>query len=59
MKKFCEIFKDELKIPLKESINWALYSKILGISQRQAVTKLIEKKDCDKGHVKNGHQFLC
>ena len=36
-----------------ESINQAFYTKILGISQRQAVIKLTEKKDCDKPYIKN------
>ena len=36
-----------------ESINRAFYTKILSISQRQAVIKLIEKKDRDKRYIKN------
>ena len=36
-----------------ESVNQALHTKILSISQRQAVIKLIEKKDRDKHVIKN------
>ena len=36
-----------------ESANQALHTKILSISQRQAVIKLIEKKDRDKHVIKN------
>ena len=36
-----------------ESINRAFCTKILSISQRQAVIKLNEKKDCDKPYIKN------
>ena len=40
-----EFYETLLKTPLMESVNQALHTKILSISQRQAVTKLIEKKD--------------
>ena len=43
-KEFYEIFWDELKTPLMESVNQAFYTKILSISQRQGVIKLTEKK---------------
>ena len=43
-KEFYEIFWDELKTPLMESVNQAFHTEILSISQRQAVIKLIEKK---------------
>ena len=36
-----------------ESINQVFHTKILRISQRQAVIKLIEKKDRDKRYIKN------
>ena len=36
-----------------KSINRAFYTKILSISQRQTVVKLIEKKDRDKQYIKN------
>ena len=53
IKKFCEISWDKLKTPLMESINWAFYTKVLGISQTQAVIKLTEKKDRDKRRIKS------
>ena len=40
--KFYKTIWDELKIPLMESINGALYTKILSISRRQAVITLVE-----------------
>ena len=43
-KQFYETFWDELKTPLIESVNQAFHTKVLSISQRQAVFKLIEKK---------------
>ena len=43
-KEFYEIFWDELKTPLMESVNHAFHTEILSISQRPAVIKLIEKK---------------
>ena len=52
-KEFYETFWDELKTPLMESVNQAFHTKILSISQRQAVIKLIEKKDRDKRYIKN------
>ena len=39
-KEFYETFCDELKSPLMESINKAFHTKILSISQRQALIKL-------------------
>ena len=47
-KEFYQTFWNELKTSLMESINRAFYTKILSISQRQAVRELIEKKDRDK-----------
>ena len=47
-KEFYKTFWDELKTPLMESVNQAFRTKILSISLRQAVIKLIEKKDRDK-----------
>ena len=38
---------------LLESVNQAFHTKILTISQRQAVIKLIEKKARDKRYIKN------
>ena len=40
--KFYKIIWDELKILLMESINRALYTKILSISRRRAVITLVE-----------------
>ena len=51
-KEFYETFWDELKTPLMESVNQAFHTKILSISQRQAVIKAIEKKDWDKRCIK-------
>ena len=36
-----------------ESVNQAFHTKILSISQRQTVIKLIKKKDRDKRYIKN------
>ena len=36
-----------------ESVNEAFHAKTLNISQRQAVIKLIEKKDRDKRYIRN------
>ena len=43
-KEFYETFWDELKTPLMESVNQTFHTKILSISQTQAVFKLTEKK---------------
>ena len=51
-KEFYETFWDELKTPLMKSVNQAFHTKILSISQRQAVIKVIEKKDWDKRCIK-------
>ena len=51
-KDFYEAFWDELKTPLMESVNQAFHTKILSISQRQAVIKVIEKKDWDERCIK-------
>ena len=52
-KKFCETFWSELKEPFMSSISRAKISKKLITSQRQAVIKLIEKKDKNKHFIKN------
>ena len=36
-----------------KSINQDFYTKVLSISQRQAVIKITEKKDCDNQCIKN------
>ena len=43
-KEFYETFWDELKTPVMKSVNQAFHTKILSISQRKAVIKLIEEK---------------
>ena len=43
-KNFTKKTWDELKTVLMESVNQAFHTKILSISQRQAVIKLIEKR---------------
>ena len=52
-KQFYKTFWDELETPVMESINWAFYSKTLSISQKQAIIKVIEKKDRDRRYIKN------
>ena len=52
-KEFYEYFWNVIKDPLKNSIKEARKNKKLSISQRQAVIKLIEKKDRDKRYIKN------
>ena len=46
-KEFYETFWEELKQPFMNSLNQAKVSKKLVTSQRQAVIKLLEKKDKD------------
>ena len=52
-KEFYEYFWHVIKDPLMNSIKEARKKKMLSISQRQAVIKLIEKKDRDKHYIKN------
>ena len=52
-KEFYEYFWNVIKDPLMNSIKEARKNKKLSISQRQAVIKLIEKKDRDKRYIKN------
>ena len=52
-KEFYETFWNELKESFINSINLAYQKKALSTSQRQAVIKLIEKKDRDKTLLKN------
>ena len=51
---------DEIKTHLTEGINWAFYTKISSISQKQAVIKHIEKKDgtLKNDTLKTGGQFF-
>ena len=57
-KKFYETFWEEIKIPLCNSITKLYQNGQLSTSQRQAVIKLIEKKDKDKKLIKNWDLFL-
>ena len=41
-KNFYETFWNKMKNPLMKSINQAFHTKILGISQRQTVSKFIK-----------------
>ena len=52
-KEFYEAFWDDLKTPLLLSVNKAFKVGELSTSQKQAVIKLIEKKDKDKRLIKN------
>ena len=52
-KEFYETFWKELKQPLMNSLNYAKVSKKFLTSQRQAVIKLLEKKDKDKRLISN------
>ena len=47
-KELYEAFWDHVKIPLVLSFKMAFIEKELSTSQKQAVIKLIEKKDCNK-----------
>ena len=50
---FYKTFWDELKSPLMEGINRFFFAKILSISQRQTVIKLIGRKHHDKQYIRN------
>ena len=52
-KEFYDTFWTETKGPLLDSIHHAQVTKQLSISQKQAIIKLIEKKDKDKRYIKN------
>ena len=52
-KEFYEAFWDDLKKPLLVSVNKAFEVGELSTPQKQAVIKLIEKKDKDKRLIKN------
>ena len=57
-KEFYEIFWDDIKVSFLLSVKQSYTSKILSVSQRQAVIKLIEKKVETKGLLKTGDLFL-
>ena len=52
-KEFYETFWEELKQPFMNSLNQAKLSKKLVTSQRQAVRKVLERKDKDKRLISN------
>ena len=52
-KEFYETFWNEMKYVFLKSLKQAKEKGELSISQRQAVIKLIEKKDRDKRYIKN------
>ena len=52
-KEFYECFWDEVKKPFLASINKAFLNQELSTSQKQAVIKMLEKKDKDKRFIKN------
>ena len=52
-KEFYEAFWDDLKTPILLSVNKAFKVRELSTSQKQAVIKLIEKKNKDKRLIKN------
>ena len=52
-KEFYDTFWTEIKGPFLDSIHHAQVTKQLSISQKQAIIKLIEKKDKDKRYIKN------
>ena len=52
-KKFYEAFWNDLKTPLLLSVNKAFKVGELSTSQKQAVIRLVEKKDKDKRLIKN------
>ena len=56
-KEFYETFWKDLKKPLCASITKAFHRGELSHSQKQAVIKLIEKKDRDKNLLKTGDRF--
>ena len=52
-KEFYECFWDEIKNPFLASIHRAFLNQELSSSQKQAVIKMLEKKDNDKRYMKN------
>ena len=56
-KEFYERFWEDLEKPLCASITKAFHRGALSYSQKEAVIKLIEKKDRDKKLIKTGVRF--
>ena len=52
-KEFYELFWDDIKNSLSDSIKKSFISGQLSTSQEQAIVKLLEKKDRDKWLIKN------
>ena len=52
-KEFYEIFWDELKIPFIASLLKSILKEGISNSQKQALIRLIEKKDQDKRYIQN------
>ena len=52
-KKLYETFWDQLKIPFIASLRKSFLKEESSNSQKQAVMRLIEKKDKDKGYIQN------
>ena len=50
---FYKLFWDEIKLPYKEAIMQGRVKREFSISQRQAIIRLIEKKDRDKTEIAN------
>ena len=57
-KEFYECFWDEVKKPFLASIHKAFLNQELSTSQKQAVIKMLEKKDKDKRFIKNWRPIL-
>ena len=57
-KEFFEAFWDHGKVPLLLPVKMAFLKKDLSTSQKQAVIKLIEKKDRDERLVKNLKTYI-
>ena len=57
-KEFYEHFLDNLKFYFIDSLKQSKIDGCLPISQRQAIIKLIAKKDRDKGFLKNWQPIL-
>ena len=58
-KEFYETFWEELKKPFMLAVKRSYNIKQLSVSQRQAVIKLIEKKEEIKDLLKIGDQYHC
>ena len=57
-KEFYETFWEDIKNVFINSLKRSKIESSLSISQRQAVIKLLEKKDRDKRYIKNGGLFF-